>query len=162
VIIRPITDADAAGFHAALDVVARERKYLLMTEAPPLASTQAFVGDNIRKGMPQFVVLDGDRVVGWCDILPGGWASLAHVGTVGMGLLPSHRGRRIGEDLLRCTLDAGRAFGLKKAKLGVFATNTRATALYRKVGFVEEGLCRQAICIDGVYFDEILMGLLFE
>jgi RimJ/RimL family protein N-acetyltransferase len=162
VIIRPITEADSVGFHAALDVVARERKYLLMTEAPLQAATQAFVADNVENGWPQFVALDGVSVVGWCDMLPGGRPSLAHVGTVGMGLLPSHRGRGIGEDLLRRTLSAGRAFGLKKAKLGVFATNPRAAALYRKVGFVDEGLCRNAVCIDGVYLDEIIMGLLFE
>jgi hypothetical protein len=72
VIIRPITEADAAGFHAALDTVARERKYLLMMAAPPLTSTNAFVGDNIRKGIPQLVADDGGSIVGWCDILPGG------------------------------------------------------------------------------------------
>jgi RimJ/RimL family protein N-acetyltransferase len=162
VIIRPITTADVTGFHAALDVVARERKYLLMTEAPPLASTFAFVDANIKNRIPQLVAVDGESIVGWCDMLPGGRPSLAHVGSVGMGLLPSHRGRGLGEDLLRRTLDGGRAFGLKKAKLGVFATNIRATALYCKVGFVEEGVCRNAVCIDGVYLDEILMGLLFD
>jgi RimJ/RimL family protein N-acetyltransferase len=87
---------------------------------------------------------------------------VAHVGTLGMGLLSSHRGRGIGEVLLRRTLDAGRTFGQKKAKLGVCADNTRAAALYRKVGFVEEGVCRKAICIDGVYLDEIIMGLMLE
>jgi RimJ/RimL family protein N-acetyltransferase len=157
VIIRPITEADSFGFHAALDVVARERKYLLMTEAPPLAATQMFVADNVKNGWSQLVAIDDGSVVGWCDILPGGRPSLAHVGSVGMGLLPSHRGRGIGEDLLRRTLDVG----LKKARLGVFAANTRAAALYRKVGFVDEGLCRDAVCIDGIYLDEIIMGLPF-
>jgi RimJ/RimL family protein N-acetyltransferase len=42
----------------------------------------------------------------------------------------------------------------------VFANNTAAAALYRKVGFVEEGTKRKAILIDGTYHDEIIMARL--
>jgi hypothetical protein len=37
-------------------------------KAPPIESTREFIQGNIRDNIPQFVVLDGERVVGWCDI----------------------------------------------------------------------------------------------
>ena len=43
---------------------------------------------------------------------------------------------------------------------GILATNAAAAALYRKVGFVEEGIKRKAILIDGIYHDEIIMARL--
>ena len=63
--IRPITEDDAVGFHAALGAVCREGRYLLFEEAPPLDSAIEFVADNIKNGNPQFVVIDDDdQVVG--------------------------------------------------------------------------------------------------
>jgi RimJ/RimL family protein N-acetyltransferase len=44
-------------------------------------------------------------------------------------------------------------------ELGVYAHNTRAQALYRKVGFVEEAVRRERIRIDGIDHDEMLMRL---
>ena len=55
VTIHPITADDAESFHACLDLVTREAKYLALLEAPPLEQTQAFVNDNIAIGYPQLV-----------------------------------------------------------------------------------------------------------
>lgn len=41
--IEPIAAAHIDSFHRALDVVAREKKYLSMLEATPLPDTRAFV-----------------------------------------------------------------------------------------------------------------------
>jgi hypothetical protein len=40
--IRRSTAADAPAIHASLDAVARERRFLVMLEAPPLDSVAAF------------------------------------------------------------------------------------------------------------------------
>jgi RimJ/RimL family protein N-acetyltransferase len=42
----------------------------------------------------------------------------------------------------------------------VFGGNLRAASLYRKTGFVEEGIKRRAILIKGVFHDEIIMARL--
>jgi RimJ/RimL family protein N-acetyltransferase len=44
----------------------------------------------------------------------------------------------------------------------VFASNTRAFALYERLGFVREGLKRRARKLDGGYDDDVLMALLFS
>ena len=37
--------------------------------------------------------------------------------------------------------------------------NARATSLYEKVGFVTEGVQRDAVKIDGQYLDTIMMAI---
>lgn len=73
----------------------------------------------------------------------------------------SARGHGIGEAATRLTLE--HAFGdlnLNRISLTVLASNTRAIALYEKVGFRAEGLLRQAAFKDGRYLDVIPMALL--
>lgn len=157
--IRPITVDDIEGFHRAVDIVARERKYLAFLEAPPLASTREFVLENIAKGNPQFVAIADDGVAGWCDIVRHTRPIHAHAGVLGMGLLPAYRGRGHGRKLLETTLKAAKLAGFSRVELTVHADNPRALALYERVGFVREGIKRRATCIDGRFGDTIMMAI---
>lgn len=156
--VRQIREEDIESFHAAVDVVARERRFLALLDAPPMERARAFVQRNIEKGYPQFVATTDRQVVGWCNIPPAARKVMAHVGDLFMGLLPNWRGQGLGERLLLKSLVAADAFGYLRIELGVFADNARAAALYRKAGFVEEGIKRRAILIDGVFHDEIIMA----
>ena len=119
VTITPMAQSHAASFHACLDVVARERKYLLLLQAPPLAQVERFVADNIAQGHVQVVALAGPTVVGWADILPGWTETIAHVGKLGMGLLPvltasvsaSRRSSWLASARARCSTFAQRVRG---------------------------------------------------
>jgi RimJ/RimL family protein N-acetyltransferase len=159
--IVPIEESHIDGFHRTLDVVARERRYLAFLEAPPLAGARAFVLDHINRGHPQFVALSAGEVVGWCDITPKQRPIYAHVGVLGMGLLPPFRGQGIGAVLIRRTLAAAKAFGFHRVELTVRENNTRALELYKKIGFETEGVMRDAVEVDGAYEDLIFMAVLF-
>ena len=76
-----------------------------------------------------------------------------------MGLLPEYRGHGLGERLIRAALDAARGAGFERVSLSVYASNARATALYRKVGFVLEGTRVRGRKVDGAYDDMLMMGL---
>jgi ribosomal protein S18 acetylase RimI-like enzyme len=160
--IVPIREEHIEGFHAALDVVARERAYLTFLEAPPIEEMRAFVRGNIAKGHPQLLALEGDRVVGWCDVTPQARPARRRCGVLGMGLLPDRRGQGLGERLMRRALEASRAFGLARVELTVREDNRRAIALYGKLGFQLEGRNRRAILVEGVYYDQLMMALLFD
>ncbi len=159
--IRAITLDDVENFHKALDDVARERRFLRLTEAPPLASTGDFVAGNIEHGNPQLVVIDDGRIVGWCDICRNSYHAARHVGSLGMGLVASHRGRGIGFSLITAAIAAAQPkFG--RIELDVYETNLPAIALYEKVGFEHEGRRKKAIEIEGHYVDVLTMGMVFS
>jgi RimJ/RimL family protein N-acetyltransferase len=157
----PITEEHISGFRAAVDAVARERRYLAFLEAPPLENVTRFVLDNIEHGYPQFVVVSADIVVGWCDVLPNRTRVIySHCGTLGVGLLPDFRGKGIGRKLMGQTIDAAFAFGLTRIELTVREENVNAIALYQNLGFEIEGLHRNAVCIEGQYENLYSMALL--
>lgn len=50
--------------------------------------------------------------------------------------------------------------GLQRVTLDYYTGNTRAADLYRKLGFVDEGVARNATCKDGKFYDLNLMSIL--
>lgn len=158
----PVAEEHIAGFRAAVDRVARERHYLAMLQGFPLKETRQFVRANIRKGNPHFVALDRRRVIGWCDIQVVPRDTMAHSGVLGIGIIDGFRGQGIGAALLRATLARAKKRGLTRVELTVREDNRRAIALYRKFGFVREGVKRNAFRVARRYYNLIMMGLLLE
>jgi len=147
--------------HKALDAVAREQKYLALTQAPPLEQSLAFYRNVLSTGFPHFVAIDRiGKVVGWCDVSPVFGHSRAHIGLLGVALLPEARGLGLGAQLLQAAIDRSWARGLTRIQLTVRADNLNAKALYERFGFEHEGLVRRASLIDGVYHDAHAMALL--
>ena len=160
--IRRIAVDDVSSFHRCLDIVARERRYLAMVEAPPLDQVGGFVADGRKHGIVQLVAVAKDRVVGWCDISPIRWEGFWHCGNLGMGLLPEFRRRRIGGRLLEATLTESRGQGISRVQLEVFVSNRGAIAFYEKHGFDHEGLKRGGRELDGVSEDLACMARLLS
>lgn len=148
-------------FHRALDQVAREKIYLEMIEAPSFEKVSEFQTELIGKGGPVYYALAKGEVVGWCDIFPNNNPRLGHRGGLGMGIVKEYRGQGVGKRLILACLDHAKEFGLEKVELSVYTTNTSAIALYRSVGFVEEGLIKKYRKLDGQYQDCILMAKTF-
>jgi RimJ/RimL family protein N-acetyltransferase len=149
----------AESYCRAVDIVARERKYLAATTGFPLESTIAFIRDIEKNNLAQFYAIESDVVVGWCDIIPNRFEGLAHVGVLGMGVIPSHRKKGIGKELLRLALHHAKEINkLEKIELEVFKSNTIAISMYEKTGFIREGEKMDSRKIDGMYDNIILMG----
>lgn len=149
-----------AGFRDVLDSVARERRYLAFLEAPSAAQMRRFVLNNLRNGYPQFVAVEDDRVLGWCDIVPKRHVTLRHVGALGMGVAAPHRARGIGKALLQATTAGAAARGISRIELLVRADNEHAIALYRRFGFELEGRLRNYLIVDGAAHDVLAMARL--
>ena len=158
--VTPIAPDHIESFHRALDAVARERKFLTLLEAPPLPQVSEFVLSNIKSGNPQFVALAAGEVVGWCDVRRHVFPAHAHRGTLGMGIVPTYRGRGLGLRLLDATLEAAFDASFVRVESDVHADNARAIALYERAGFVREGVTRDAVFVDGDYRDAIAMALI--
>jgi ribosomal protein S18 acetylase RimI-like enzyme len=161
VTVRPATDADVESFHSCVDAVARERRWLAMIVAPPLAATRQFrrmLRDG--GGVDLVAVTDAGTVVGWTDVQRIPWEGMRHVGALGMGVLAPYRGRGLGRALLREALDAAARAGITRVELDVYASNARAMSLYQAEGFVEEGRKRGARILDGRTEDLVVMARL--
>jgi RimJ/RimL family protein N-acetyltransferase len=101
-----------------------------------------------------------DQVVGWCDIVRYQREGYRHAGVLGIGLVPGFRERGLGARLALASIDAARRNGIERIELEVLASNERAIALYRQLGFVDEGVKRGARKLDGRYEDKLFMALL--
>lgn len=147
-----------SSFHEALSIVAKERIYLEMTEAPPLEKVAGFQLGLIAKKGPVYYAINDTKVVGWCDVFPQENPRQSHRGSLGMGILPDFRGQGIGTKLLEKVLAHAKDFGLEKVELHVYTTNNSGIALYKKMGFEQEGLIKKYRKLDGQYFDSLAMG----
>lgn len=102
--IEPSRPGLIESFHDCLDSVARERKWLAFDQAPPLEQMRLFVSDGLERGMIQYFAVDGQTVVGWCDIRPGTREIQTHAGTLGTGIRTGYRGQGLGTRLIEWSL----------------------------------------------------------
>lgn len=158
--IAPLAESHFEGLRCALDIVAREKRYLAFIQAPPPEQAYAFYRNIVTNDLCQYVALVDGVVVGWCDVLPARGEARAHVGILGMGLVPSARGRGIGQTLMQAALAKAWAKGYSRIELTVRTDNLRAKALYERMGFKTEGLNQRAFFIDGKFYDSYSMALL--
>lgn len=158
-LIRPTIDADVTALNAMVNAVCRERRFLASTVGFTLEQSRAYLAHVRVSGGVSLVALEEERLVGWVDIVPGGFEGLTHGGRLGMGLVPEARGRGVGEALLERALEEG-FIRLDRIELEVFSSNTPAIALYRRQGFREEGCRRRARRLDGRDDDILMFGLL--
>jgi putative acetyltransferase len=152
------TESLIPSFYETLNVVAHERVYLEMVEAPPFAEILSFQRGLISNHWPVYYAVDADKVVGWVDINILKGPPMEHRGVLGMGLLQGYRHQGLGRKLLQAAIEHATNMGLEKIELQVYTENTGAIALYRKMGFVEEGLQRHFRKLDERYFDCMLMA----
>ncbi|PBC63685.1 GNAT family N-acetyltransferase [Streptomyces sp. Tue6028] len=74
---------------------------------------------------------------------------------------PRGRDRGFGTEAVRLIVGHGfEQLGLHRISLGVYGNNHRARRVYEKVGFVVEGVLREAALRDGEWVDEVLMAIL--
>ncbi|KAB5555021.1 acyl-CoA N-acyltransferase [Coniochaeta sp. 2T2.1] len=82
-------------------------------------------------------------------------------GTLGIGILEPFTGKGYGREMINWALDWG--FGsanLHRIGLETWGNNANALKLYRSLGFVEEGVEREAVVFDRKFVDVIRFGML--
>lgn len=113
-------------------------------------------------GRGKYLIAEVDGVpVGHGSLWPMPLRRMAHVLRLDLCVHVGHWRRGHGEALLRALLDwaAGQP-SARKVELLVRAENAGAVALYRKLGFEDEGRLRERVRLpDGRFVDDISMAL---
>ena len=110
----------------------------------------------------RFIVAErGGEQVGHAVLDPLKLAVTAHVVDLTIAVHEGHQGQGIGKRLMLHLLDWARSAPvIERVELRVRSSNARAIALYRGLGFVEEGRMLRRIRIGpGQYIDDVVMAL---
>jgi len=161
--IRPASLDDAPRLLEILNAIGAEVVYLLTEN----------IGNDVEDERRYILEYDGasavllvaevdGKIVGQADVQPGRWPKESHVGIVGIAILDGYRGVGLGRALMDRALEWMRDRQFKKACLEVFATNERAIALYRHLGFEVEGVRKRQYRVRGEWVDDVLMGKWLE
>ena len=156
--IRPAEPSDARAFLAFWKAIVAEQRFVRTEEVrtPLRAYRRRF---RRRSDLEtDIVAYDGDRLVGHVNVQRERHPVTHHVASLSIAVAADARGRGIGRRLMDEAIAWSTRAGIEKLVLSVYPHNEAALALYRSVGFVEEGkLARHSRKSYG-YEDEILMA----
>ncbi|NFD29301.1 GNAT family N-acetyltransferase [Clostridium botulinum] len=103
------------------------------------------------------------KIIGFSRCQGSKLSRFRHKAEFGICISKEYWGYGIGRILLENILISADVVGIEKISLTVVQTNTRAIQLYKKYGFVEEGLLiKDRIHKDGNYYNTVMMGRLLE
>jgi ribosomal protein S18 acetylase RimI-like enzyme len=156
--IRQAVPSDARAFLAFWKAIVAEERFVRTEEVttPVRAYRRRFRGRSDME--TDIVAYDGDRLVGHVTVQRERHPVTHHVASLAIAVAADMRGRGIGRRLMDEAIAWSTRAGIEKLVLSVYPHNEAALALYRSVGFVEEGkLARHSRKSYG-YEDEILMA----
>ncbi len=115
---------------------------------------------ELEKGFYLVAEHDG-KIVGHAFLETLNLKSICHVAELSIGVHHGWQERGVGTALMQQLIDwAKQSRTIEKIELNVRASNSRAIALYKKLGFIEEGRLKNRVKIDDShYIDDILMAL---
>lgn len=99
------------------------------------------------------------EMVGVLTFRAGSRERMRHIGELGMSVVRDYWGQGIGTALLNALIDWAPSAGVTKLVLRVRSDNRRAISLYKRIGFVSEGLQSRGMQVKGQYWDLEFMGL---
>jgi pimeloyl-ACP methyl ester carboxylesterase/RimJ/RimL family protein N-acetyltransferase len=133
---------------------------------PPLSEAQLRTTIvQATQGANQLVLLalSGGSVIGLLRFRGGSTRRTRHTGEVGITVRRRWWGRGVATGLLTRFLKWAAESGVvRQVNLRVRPDNQRALALYRRHGFAVTGRMNRELCIQGCFYDHLVMGLSIE
>ena len=159
-VIRSAEPEDAAAISALLGRVGTFEGLMQVPDSPVAARLEFL--QKIEPHSCKLVAIAGDQVVGSAGLhVQQNSLRRSHVRALGIGIAPEWQGRGAGRQLIGRLLDwADNWAGVLRVELTVHIDNERAIALYRRMGFAEEGRHRAYALKNGRYVDALCMARL--
>lgn len=88
---------------------------------------------------------------------------VSHTGEFGVSVLQAYWGLGVATELITYLLEwAKKGQHIRKINLRVRSDHEKAIRLYRKLGFIQEGVENRGLCIAGQFYDFIHMGVCID
>ncbi|NLS94451.1 MAG: GNAT family N-acetyltransferase [Planctomycetaceae bacterium] len=149
-LIRTAQTADAENLLSYIRAVADETEFFVLEsdEFPPTVEAErTWVQDHVDHPGKILLVAEAEgHIIGNISFEAGPSRRIAHRGNLGISVTRAWRGRGVGTALLQRLLKWAEANPIiEKVALEVFATNDSAIRLYKKLGFIEQGVARKEV-----------------
>lgn len=141
-------------------LIGEELPVLYSKAAPPsLDEVTVFIKTHSNpNALLLLVVVDDDRIIGMLDADIHKNAQRSHCASFGMSILNEYRRRGIGRALLAELFLWSKQHHLKRIELEVFSNNLSAIELYKKMGFLVEGVKKEAVRVGSGFVDIVHMA----
>lgn len=164
--IRHITPDDAAAFLAHMKQLDQETPFM-MFEPDERTTTVDQMREMLQKthdadNQTILVAVAGEKIVGHIAIMGGSQRRIWHKAHIVIGILDNYTGQKIGTRLFKDAEKWARKVGLYRLELTVMKHNSRAIALYKKMGFRQEGRHPRSMFVDDNFWDEFSMGKILD
>ncbi|VBB07585.1 acyl-coa n-acyltransferase [Lucifera butyrica] len=166
-IVRQGRPADAEGFIDYANQVAGESDFLTFNagEFDESVEFQRMIIEELNDktyGLFLIAEMDGE-VAGNLTFRLGMRTKVSHAGEFGLTVKKQYWNLGIGRILIQTLIDWAHDSGnVRKINLKVREDNWRGIALYKKLGFSQEGILKREFYSKGVFFDALAMGLCID
>lgn len=159
--VRQAIIEDASILAEAERMIAQEPGFLC--SAPSELKDEAFI-HTIQELSPgktgiYLVAQQENHIIGHAFLKPLRLQSLCHVALLHIVVHHGWQNKGVGSQLLEKLIDWAQHSSIEKIELNVRASNTAAIALYKKMGFEEEGRLKNRVKVHDRYIDDIVMAL---
>jgi RimJ/RimL family protein N-acetyltransferase len=156
--IRRAVPADAAALHELKRALDDETHFMMLEpgeRTPDIGPEQREIERDA-----VFVAEAGGELVGYVQAERGGFRRVHHLATIFIGVRAHAWGQGIGGRLFAAVHAWAAEQGITRLQLDVDAANTRAIALYERLGYRIEGTKRQSMLVNGAFVDDHIMARL--
>lgn len=163
-ILRNPNKEDAKAMVDYLNIIGGESDFLTFGENEfkmnEDAEAEYIEKTNNQENSEMIVAVVDNKIVGIASINSLQKERMKHNGTLGISLRKEYWGVGLGSASMEYLVEWAKSNGItKKVNLLVREDNERGINLYEKFGFEREGLLKNDICVNGVYYNTITMGL---
>lgn len=118
---------------------------------------------NSMNNSKNVLIIIENEIVGIASITSVQKERMKHNGTLGISIRKKYWGIGLGSEIMNYLIDWAKSNKItKKINLLVREDNIRGVKLYEKFGFEKEGLLKKDICVNGIYYNTITMGLYID
>ncbi|PGT87477.1 GNAT family N-acetyltransferase [Bacillus sp. AFS040349] len=162
VILRPVEERDAESIVNAVEQIIKSGSYIQKEAARSIQDEIKFIEHMALQDNMYVAVEINHQIVGIARVIRGELEMKSHTGLFRTWLVEAAQGKGIGTELLNYTIKWCKTHKLHKLCLTVFASNGLAHKLYERFGFVQEGIQKDQVKINGKYDDEVFMAYFFK